>query len=592
MRLLRSAAAVVPGLVLALLAPPAQAVPGDTTGPVITFGLPSGQVDGWWALSNMSIGVQVVDESGATGFSWTRSTGGSGTVTGIPGSVSVNVQGLTTVTVTAADGEGNVSTESVTVGLDFTLPSVRVTGRLDPDKSDRVYALNETVTVSYSCSDPEPGSGLASCEAAVPPGGSLDTDTVGTNQQFSVTATDKVGRTLTRIVTYAVVEPEMAVTTPIELSGSGLVGDELSGTAATFDPWPTSVSYTWHRDGEEIPGATGRTYTPTAADVGHDVTLVATAKRSAFNDAQAVSDPITVAPGELTMSDTPQLLGEPRVGEELTVDHGPAFPWGEVYTYRWIRDLDEEIATTEEPSYVLTPEDAGHHISVLVQVETPGYLDGGWFSLPVGPVADAGPQQPPPPPPATDLPLVASGAPAVAGTPTVGSTITATLPSFTPDPAAPGETVSTVVEWLRDGQPIAGAAGTTYRLGAADVGHAVSVRVTGSAPRHRAQTVTSPATAVVGKAASALRLTAKPARKGLRVTVSATAPGLAPTGTVAVTVRGKVVARLALVDGAATTTLRKLRPGRVVLTASYAGDGSVAASTTSKKVKVKRATRR
>lgn len=588
MRLFRAAAAAL-GLSLALLAHPAQAVEGDEEGPVITFSLPAGRVDGWWALSHMTIGVQVVDPSGATGFSWTRSSGGSGTVTGLPGSVSVNTQGQTTVTVTAADGEGNTSTESVTVGLDFTLPFVDITGRMDPDGKDRVYAQHEEVRVTYSCSDPQPGSGIASCESAIPSGGILDTDTIGSNQQFSVTATDKVGRVQTHIVTYEVVEPVMEVTTPIELSGSGQVGDELTGNEATFDPWPTSVTYAWHRDGAEITGATGRTYTPTADDVGHDLTLVATAKRSAFGDAQEVSDPITVEPGTLTMSGVPQLVGTPRVGEELTVDHPPAFPWGQTYTYHWLRGL-EVIAVTQEPVYLLTPEDEGHRIGVLVQVSAPGYHDAGFWGTVVGPVAaPAEPQpQPQPQPQPTDLALVSTGAPAVSGTPVVGSVVTASLPSYTANPAAPDAAVTTTVEWLRDGQPIAGATGATYRLGAADVGHAVSVRVTASAPRHLTATATSPGTGAVAKARSVAQLSAKPGKKGVRVTVRVAAGDLVPTGTVVVTARGKVVARLALVDGQATGTLRKLRPGRVALTASYAGDASVSGSTATKKVKVKR----
>ena len=37
-------------------------------------------------------------------------------------------------------------------------------------------------------------------------------------------------------------------------------------------------------------------------------------------------------------------------------------------------------------------------------------------------------------------------------------------------------------QWLRDGEPIAGAVTRDYRIGAADVGTALSVRVTASRP--------------------------------------------------------------------------------------------------------------
>jgi hypothetical protein len=86
-------------------------------------------------------------------------------------------------------------------------------------------------------------------------------------------------------------------------------------------------------------------------------------------------------------------------------------------------------------------------------------------------------------------------APYVAGTPTFGSTLTADAGAWTP----PG--VTTATQWLRDGAPVAGATASTYRLGLADVGHRLSVRVTAHKAGLADVSVSSASTAPVEKAA-------------------------------------------------------------------------------------------
>lgn len=67
-------------------------------------------------------------------------------------------------------------------------------------------------------------------------------------------------------------------------------------------------------------------------------------------------------------------------------------------------------------------------------------------------------------------------APAVSGTARYGSVLQVTPGTW--DPAD----VTVAHQWLRDGSAVPGATAATYRLSAADVGHAVSVRTTASAP--------------------------------------------------------------------------------------------------------------
>ncbi|HEY1118611.1 MAG TPA: hypothetical protein VGE43_12945, partial [Acidimicrobiales bacterium] len=67
--------------------------------------------------------------------------------------------------------------------------------------------------------------------------------------------------------------------------------------------------------------------------------------------------------------------------------------------------------------------------------------------------------------------------PSVTGTPRVGRTLTAKPGTWSPDWAR------TTFQWRRDGKPVAGADGRTYRLTARDRGRSLSVAVTAVLPR-------------------------------------------------------------------------------------------------------------
>jgi hypothetical protein len=54
---------------------------------------------------------------------------------------------------------------------------------------------------------------------------------------------------------------------------------------------PTSYTYQWKRDGVAITGATSITYTPVAADVGHQLTITVIASNAAGSSAPATSAP-------------------------------------------------------------------------------------------------------------------------------------------------------------------------------------------------------------------------------------------------------------------------------------------------------------
>jgi hypothetical protein len=569
--------ALVVGLALATLAPsyagaePPVEPEEDLTAPTITITPPAGGVGGWYSSMSLDVHVQATDAGGlqTVAYSLIGAQTGAGTVPNVGGrAVRISSTGLTTLAVEATDRAGNSATAEVTVGIDRGQPWVQYAGRVQPGA---VFALGEQVALEYSCGDNTGESGLASCVGPVPSGGLLDTSVLDDNRTVSVTATDRVGWQTTRIVHYAVVEPDFEVVSAPTVSGGSVVGDELTGLAGEFTPTPTTIDYTWHRDGVAIPGATGLSYLLRGADAGHQVTLVATAKRGAFNDGRSESAPVSVTPGELQLSELPTIVGDVRVGSELTVDHPPVFPGGSTTSYAWLRD-GTPIPGATGATYRLGAADVGHRIVAVVKGTMLGYHPGTWTTTPTAAV------------PAVILRV--TGRPAVSGRPAVGSTLTAALPRVRAAAELP-TSVTTLVQWLRDGRTIPGATDRTYRPGVADAGHRLAVRVTASAPGHLPVALTSRATAPTAKAKPTLRVTARATARVVLLTIRATAPGATPSGAVVVKARGTVVARGVLRKGRLTIRLTGQKPGRTTYTATYAGGPGISGGSASTAVLVR-----
>lgn len=140
-------------------------------------------------------------------------------------------------------------------------------------------------------------------------------------------------------------------------------------------------------------------------------------------------------------------------------------------------------------------------------------------------------------------------------------------------------------QWLRDGEPIAGATAATYRVTAADAGAALSVRVVASAEgfesataESRERTVTAAASVTVGWTDRLLI-----SRSGsVTYTVQVAAAGVEPTGTVTVMDGRRAVGTIVLEEGdngRGSVTIRGLGRGVHLLRAEFAGTEAVRGST-------------
>ena len=358
------------------------------------------------------------------------------------------------------------------------------------------------------------------------------------------------------------------------ISGTPAVGETL--TAITLPDWPTT--FQWLRDGRQIEGATGATYTVTADDAGSSLSVrvdVAAAEFTTSKTSEAV-EVAKVAPvlsaqlraasvpttGTVTVDVTVEAAGISSAGGTVTVVAGNRSATGTVVAGTASIQLPAPAAGTHAVSVVYhgtsqiaqATADAG---TLTVTKVTPGV---------VGKLA------------ATKVTTGQSGKVAV--------TVTAagvTGPTGKVTVKAGSKSVSVTLKAADKGK-------VTVTLPKLPAGkHAVSVVYAGDALV--AGRTVSAGTLTVTKVtpmvkATLVQKTISASVKG-KVSVQVSAAGITgPTGTVTVTVNGKKVTRTlkASDKGRVVVTLPKLGKGTYKVAVSYGGDAMVssakAASTT------------
>ena len=167
--------------------------------------------------------------------------------------------------------------------------------------------------------------------------------------------------------------------------------------------------------------------------------------------------------------------GSATVGQRLTaVTKG--WPAGARLSYQWLHN-GHKIKGATSASRVLSAGDLNARISVRVQARLDRVRS---VQVSASLAARVGRGE------------LGAGRVAVSGTPMVGKRLAAASTGWQ-------RSVKLSYRWLRDGAPIRRATAKTYRLQRADVGHRISVKVTGSKAGYRSAAVTSPATAALSR---------------------------------------------------------------------------------------------
>ncbi|MEY8798767.1 hypothetical protein AB9K35_00260, partial [Leisingera sp. XS_AS12] len=217
-----------------------------------------------------------------------------------------------------------------------------------------------------------------------------------------------------------------------------------------------TIAYQWKRDGVDISGASGSTYTLTQDDVGAVITVAAT-----YTDGEGTTESVTsAATATVTnVNDDPTgsvtIAGTAAEDQTLTAANTLADEDGlGTIAYRWKRD-GADISGASGSTYLLTQDDVGAVITVAAS-----YTDGEGTTESVTSAATAT---------VTNVNDDPTGSVSIVGAATQGQTLTATNTLADEDGLG-----SISYQWKRNGVDIAGATGDTYTLSEEDVGATIT----------------------------------------------------------------------------------------------------------------------
>jgi len=261
------------------------------------------------------------------------------------------------------------------------------------------------------------------------------------------------------------------------------VGMPLKAITGTWDP-EASFAYQWYRVNptggcSAIPGATEETYMPTPADLGKKLRVRVTGHRPGYVASTRYSA-LTGAVQPGMSGGTPRVSGNAVVDQELTVSEGRWSPDQVTFSYQWYATSPSgelrEIPGATGRSYRIEGQFVGHRLRVVVTGHATGYAPLAQTSAYTWTIEKAT--------------FASQPRPTVVGTARVGQTLSVVEGSWQPTPAFS-------YQWYRAGSAIGGASRSTYTLVSADIGKAITVRVTAALPGYAAASTTSTPTAPV-----------------------------------------------------------------------------------------------
>ncbi|MBM7518385.1 hypothetical protein [Nocardioides nitrophenolicus] len=265
-------------------------------------------------------------------------------------------------------------------------------------------------------------------------------------------------------------------------------GAVLTATDATFTPIPSSITYRWYADGQQV--GTGREYRVQPVDAGKTIAMDAFAVSADANYLDTVSarvGSVKVGPNSFDDQTSPVVAGIADVGGTLTITDGTVSPTTPPAGSHWT--VDGAVVATGN-RFTLTRAHAGRVVACNQLFTRPGYADlvlpctfpGGATSVTIPGTRAGGP--------GSDTAWTVTSPARIKGKAEPGKTLRAVLPQLT------GPAASYSYQWLRNGKAIKKATTATYKVRKNDRKRKVTVRIT----------ATSPTGGVVVSTAKALRV--------------------------------------------------------------------------------------
>lgn len=285
------------------------------------------------------------------------------------------------------------------------------------------------------------------------------------------------------VATGAVANVNDAPTGTVTIAGTATQGQTLTASNSLADPDGIgAVSYQWKADGVDIIGATGSTLALVQAQVGKTITVLAS-----FTDGGGAAESSTslatsaVADANDTPTGAVSIGGTATQGQTLTASNTLADVDGlGVISYQWKAD-GVDIAGASAATLTLGQDQVGKAVSVVAS-----YIDGAGHSESVvssstGFVANV-----------NDAP---TGSLTISGSVAQGQTLTVSHSIVDPDGIVSG---AISYQWRADGVDIGGATSSSFSLTGAQLGKAITVVATYADLGGTVESLTSPATALVG----------------------------------------------------------------------------------------------
>lgn len=159
---------------------------------------------------------------------------------------------------------------------------------------------------------------------------------------------------------------KVILTGALYVSGTRAVGSTLTAVTGTWTP-NTTFTYRWFADGVAISGATGRTYTATAATANKKLTVAVRGTANGYSNATRTS-PSTA---KIATAPIPKISGTLKVASTLEATAGTWSP-GTTLTYQWYAN-GVAITNANGTSFKLTSAQRGKTITVRVTGTATGY---------------------------------------------------------------------------------------------------------------------------------------------------------------------------------------------------------------------------